>query len=151
MQIARSFSEIAERKQKELDDDRDCQQINMINDDKFQKIIDSSVGNIFKNIMALNANSVKNDCQDTYKKIKYQEAVTNLQSGKDFVEVKDKFGIIKVKEIDKQANLEKAGHLYSMLTKVRASDMFLMLNKQNNQDDDMAMAGDKYQQLLRYN
>ena len=43
----------------------------MINDDKFQKIIDSSVGNIFKNIMALNAHHVKTDCQDTYKKIKY--------------------------------------------------------------------------------
>jgi len=35
MQIARSFSEIAERKMKELDDDRDCLQINLINDDKF--------------------------------------------------------------------------------------------------------------------
>lgn len=101
MQIARSFSEIAERKMKELDDNRDCMQINLINDDKFQKIIDSSFGNIFKNIMALNVNQVKNDCVDTYKKLKYQEAVQNLQSGKDFVEVKDKFGIIKVKEIDK--------------------------------------------------
>lgn len=78
--------------------------------------------------------------------------MSNLQSGKDFVEVKDKFGIIKVKEIDKQANLEKAGHLYSMLSKVRASDMFLLINKTNNQDDEsQAMAGDKYQQLLRYN
>ena len=56
---------------KELDDDRDCLQINLINDDKFQKIIDSSFGNIFKNIMALNAHQVKNDCADTYKKIKY--------------------------------------------------------------------------------
>ena len=101
MQIARSFSEIAERKMKELHDNRDCLQINLINDDKFQKIIDSSVGNIFKNIMALNAMTIKGDCKDTYKKIKYQEAVSNLQSGKDFVEVKDKFGIIKVKEIDK--------------------------------------------------
>lgn len=35
MQIARSFSEIAERKMKELDDNRDCMQINLINDDKF--------------------------------------------------------------------------------------------------------------------
>lgn len=62
MQIARSFSEIAERKMKELDDNRDCLQINLINDDKFQKIIDSSVGNIFKNIMALNATTIKGDC-----------------------------------------------------------------------------------------
>ena len=41
-----------------------------------------------------------------------------------------------MKEIDKQANIEKAGNLYSMLTKVRASDMFLLMNKQGNQDED---------------
>ena len=48
-----------------------------------------------------------------------------MSGGKDFVEVKDKFGIIKVREIDNQANIEKAGHLYSMLNKVRACDMFI--------------------------
>lgn len=163
MQIIKSFTDIAERKKRELDRGEDHLEIYSVNDDTFQRIIDGSVSNIFKDIIALNQHKLKENLDDeaAYKKLKYSQAVVNLQRGKDFVEVKDKFGIIKVREIDNQANIEKAGHLYSMLNKVRASDMFLgvvMRDKEQGNDnlekgaeDDQAKMGtDHYSQLLKY-
>ena len=54
MQIVKSFTDIAERKKRELDQGEDLQQINAINDETFQKIIDGSITNLFKDIIAMN-------------------------------------------------------------------------------------------------
>lgn len=69
---------------------------------------------------------------------------------KDFVEVKDKFGIIKYKEIDPKENIAKAGVLYNLLHKTRADDMFININMNNDEEHNCLTSVDKYQQLLRY-
>ena len=77
MQIIKSFTDIAERKKRELDIDDDHKEIASINDDTFQKILDGSVSNIFKDIMSLNEHKLKENMEDdcTYKKLKYSQAI----------------------------------------------------------------------------
>lgn len=64
---------------------------------------------------------------------------------KDFVEVKDKFGIIKYKVIDSKENIAKAGILYNILHKTRADDMFINMNMNNDVEDNCLTSVDKYQ------
>lgn len=68
MQIMKSFTDIAERKMRELDQKRDYLEVNNIDEENFNHLVEGSVGSIFKDLISLHQQELKQDenAKDVY-------------------------------------------------------------------------------------
>lgn len=96
------------------------------NDYLFMKLMKTGIGNIFKTIIQLNAEVLKEHAPKLYNKIKFEEAVEAVADVKQdsFVEVKDRFGMKTTKSVNYSENIVKATMLHGFLSAERAADMF---------------------------
>lgn len=140
--IFKSFAKIAQLKSQELGDDDDLIEVLKGNNVIFKQMISGSVTNIFHKVMELHADTLKSKMsKQTYERIKYIGMVQSSQKAyeKELVEVKDKFGILKIKEVDKNG-AGKATQLRSLFQQARAKDMFTNASL-NSKSQDAAAGG----------
>lgn len=64
----KSFTDIAERKMRELDQKRDYLEVNNIDEENFNHLVEGSVGSIFKDLISLHQQELKQDenAKDVY-------------------------------------------------------------------------------------
>lgn len=157
--IYKSFCKIATMKSQELGDDADARSIRQVNNEAFRQISSGAVGNIFHKVMELHADKLKESLDTrTYERIKYIGLVERSQknSQKELVEVKDKFGILKIKEVDKYGT-GKVSQLRSLFQPARAKDMFTNVSLNSRCQEaytgatQMENQEDAYHHHLRFN
>ena len=143
----------------ELDDHTDAASIRQVNNAAFRQLTSGAVGNVFHKVMELHAEKLKLTLDKrTYERIKYIGLVERSQKSfqKELVEVKDKFGILKIKEVDK-CGAGKASQLRSLFQSARAKDMFTNVSLNSRCQDaytgatQMENQEDAYHHHLRFN
>lgn len=156
--IFKSFCRIATMRSEELGDDADVRTIRQVNNVAFRQITSGAVGNIFHKVMELHAEDLKGLDRRTYERIKYIGLVERSQKNfqKELVEVKDKFGILKIKEVDKYGT-GKVSQLRSLFQPARAKDMFTNVSLNSRCQEaytgatQMENQEDAYHHHLRFN
>lgn len=102
----------------------------------FMGLMKSSLKNIFKTIFQLNADQLRNDDPLAYKKLKFEEAISQLNDLREanVLQVTDSYGRKVNKVINHSENILKAAKFHGFFKQDRAYDMFADVQTGNKMD-----------------